>query len=101
MTQKQMVLKVLKGDGCITTFDAFMELGCTRLASRISELRLDDKIEIGHEVVVKKNRFGKKTSFFIYYLELYIHPISGLTGRRLALIQKEKLERGENESTTR
>lgn len=38
-TQCQMILDYLKKNNSITQWDALMEIGCMRLASRISELR--------------------------------------------------------------
>lgn len=38
-TQCQMILNYLKTHKSITQWDALMEIGCMRLASRISELR--------------------------------------------------------------
>lgn len=44
-TQKQQVLDYIKQFGSITPLEAFADLGITRLAARISDLRHD-----GHEI---------------------------------------------------
>lgn len=52
----------------ITQLDALNELGCMRLASRISDLR-----GMGHRIKTKtvktKNRFGQSVRFACYVLE--------------------------------
>ena len=37
-TQREEVLKYMKDFGCISTFDAYTELGITQLGARIKEL---------------------------------------------------------------
>ncbi|CAB4166192.1 Helix-turn-helix domain containing protein [uncultured Caudovirales phage] len=69
MTQNQMILKHLKTKGGITTMKAFTELGITRLASRIVEIRhagnniLDSWISVknrdGNQVRVKRYTLAK------------------------------------------
>ena len=93
MTQKEMVLNVLRTDGCITTYDAFVDLGCTRLPSRINELR-NEGIEIEHIVCTKENRFGKSVSFFIYYIQSFKAGKYGLSGFQVAWARKLQLEAG-------
>ena len=41
---KERILRLLKEQGSITTWDAFTELGCTRLSEYIRQLRLDYNI---------------------------------------------------------
>ena len=64
MTQHEMILKYIEDFGSITPMEAFSELGITKLATRISEMRRK-----GYEfkvVMVKgKNRYGKT----VYYAE--------------------------------
>ena len=38
-SQNARILKILIDDGSITTYDAFIRCGCTRLSARISDLR--------------------------------------------------------------
>ena len=66
-TQASLVLKYLKDFGIITQYEAFIELGIMRLASRISELKkCGHKIE--REFVTVQNRYGQKCSVCKYKL---------------------------------
>lgn len=42
---KNRVLEYMKEFGSITTFEAFTELGCTRLSEYIRQLRIDFNIQ--------------------------------------------------------
>lgn len=68
MTQKEMVLRHLEDYESISTFEAFMEYGITRLSGRIFELRAD-----GHKIVserhMTRNRYGKPCHYDRYRLE--------------------------------
>lgn len=67
MTQNDMVLQYMKDNGSITPLEALAELGCMRLASRISDLRLRGiKIISNNETHI--NRYGKKVSYARYRL---------------------------------
>lgn len=52
--------------GSITTLDAFRDLGITRLAGVIFELRKDYNIVSKTEE--SRNRYGEKTAYSRYYL---------------------------------
>lgn len=59
MTQCERILKYIDEKGSITPFEAFTELGITKLATRVSELRRGgEKIE--KRYVTATNRFGEK-----------------------------------------
>tara|TARA_Y100000004_G_scaffold12121_1_gene13094 strand:+ start:818 stop:1129 length:312 start_codon:yes stop_codon:yes gene_type:complete len=68
MTQADRVLNYLQDGNTITTLNAFNELGITRLAARVHELKQD-----GHAVKKKTltvtNRYDEKCSVAEYYLE--------------------------------
>ncbi len=68
MTQKERVLNYMKDFGDITPFQAFTDLGCTKLATRISEL-IQDGVKVKKEWVDSKNRYGEKVRFMKYSLE--------------------------------
>ena len=68
MTQKELILKYLEDFGSITPMEAFADLGITRLAARISDMKKDG-IEIKAESVKSINRYGKAVSFARYSLE--------------------------------
>ena len=60
VSQKQMVLDYIREFGSITPIDAFRDLGVTRLAAKIFELR-EDGHDIHTEREYGKNRFGNRT----------------------------------------
>ncbi len=57
----------MKEFGSITQYEAFVDLGCMRLASRISELR-DNGHKIEKEMIKVKNRYGENCSIARYSL---------------------------------
>lgn len=68
MTQKEMILDYMRQTGSITTADAVAEIGCYRLAARISDLKRDG-VKVKSEPVTSRNRWGKKVRFKRYSLE--------------------------------
>ena len=63
---KERVLKYIKDFGYITTFEAFTELGCTRLSEYIRQLRID--MVIDDKWVQTINRYGEKVKYKKYWL---------------------------------
>jgi hypothetical protein len=63
-TQKQLILDHITTYGSITPMEAF-DLGITKLATRISEMRREGK-EFKIEQVKGKNRYGKATRYARY-----------------------------------
>ena len=61
MTQKEAVLQYIKDFGSITPIQAFADLGITKLATVISDLRLKDGVDIKKESVKVKTRYKKST----------------------------------------
>ena len=66
-TQCQKVLEYLKRFGSITSMEAFNELSCTRLASRIHDLR-DSGYAITGRMETRKNKFGDAVSYKRYFM---------------------------------
>ena len=66
-TQCEKVLEYMKTFGSITQLEALQDIGCMRLASRISDLR-DQGYAIGRRIKTGKNRYGDSVSFAEYYL---------------------------------
>lgn len=65
MTQGERILNYIATHGSITPFEAFTELGITKLATRVSELRkAGEKIE--KRYVSGLNRFGEKVTYMEY-----------------------------------
>ena len=65
MTQREMILDYISRFGSITPMEAFSDLGITKLATRISEMRKDG-YTVDIEIVKSKNRFGKSVSYARY-----------------------------------
>jgi hypothetical protein len=64
-TQAERILTYIDEHGSITPLDAFRDLGITRLAARIHDLRRDG-FSICGEMVEDENRFGEKVRFMSY-----------------------------------
>ena len=64
-TQREQILNYIKVFGSITPMEAFADLGITKLATRISEMRRDG-LDFKIESVKTKNRFGKTVRFAKY-----------------------------------
>ena len=65
ITQRPLILKYIKDFGSITPMEAFGDLGITKLATRISEMRKDG-MQFKIENVKTKNRYGKTVWFAKY-----------------------------------
>lgn len=57
-TQNQRILEYIEQFGSITQIDALRDIGCMRLASRISDLR-SMGYDIVSEIIPVKNRYGE------------------------------------------
>ena len=66
-TQCDKVLAYMVMFGSINQIQALADIGCMRLASRISDLRYQGHA-IGRRMKTMKNRYGKEVSFAEYYL---------------------------------
>ena len=66
-TQCDKVLAYMRMFGSITQLEALQDIGCMRLASRISDLR-QQGYAIGRRIKTSKNRYGDSVSFAEYYL---------------------------------
>ena len=62
---KQRIIKYIEQFGSITTREAFIDLGCTRLSEYIRQIRLDRPVN--DEWVSGVNRFGERTAYKKYY----------------------------------
>ena len=67
MSQKKRILKYMHDFGSITTYDAFKDIGCTKLTTRISELRQEGYFIIG-EAETSTNRYGECVRYNRYRL---------------------------------
>lgn len=64
--QQERVLEYIKGGNKITSLDAFNQLGITRLAAVIFDLKKDGYF-IGSRRVSVKNRFNEKCNVSEYF----------------------------------
>lgn len=64
---RERVLKYMQDFGSITTYNAFIDLGCTRLSEYIRQLREDHNIK--DEWVSTINRYDEKVKYKRYWLE--------------------------------
>ena len=67
MTQKELILNYIIEFGSITPMEAYSDLGITKLATRISEMRKEG-IEFKIDQGKGKNRYGKTTRYARYSL---------------------------------
>ena len=67
ISQKKRILKYMSDFGSITTYDAFKDIGCTKLTTRISELRQEGYLIIG-TAESSTNRYGEKVTYNRYRL---------------------------------
>lgn len=66
ITMKDRVLKYMQDFGSITTKQAFIDLGNTRLSEYIRQLRLD--MDIDDIWIKSKNRYGEIVHFKKYWI---------------------------------
>ena len=65
--QQERILVYMEACGGITPLEAFAELGVTKLATRVSELRREG-IPIVKSSETRKNRFGETVTYARYSL---------------------------------
>lgn len=66
-SQRDRILMYLYDNEWITPMDAIQEFGCTKLATRISEL-IDAGYSIEKQTVKNKNRYGQTVHYMRYRL---------------------------------
>lgn len=64
---KERVIEYIEQFGSITTFQAFTDLGITRLSEYIRQIR-QERVVLD-ETITTKNRYGDKTWYKKYYFE--------------------------------
>lgn len=67
MNQRERIYDYIVVFGSITPMEAFSDLGITKLASRVSEMR-EAGVNIIGEWESKKNRYGRKVRYMRYRL---------------------------------
>lgn len=66
-TQYEKIIDYMNDFGSISPMEAFSDLGITKLATRISEMRRDG-IEIIGQMESARNRYGETTHYMRYSL---------------------------------
>ena len=64
---KQKIIDYIEKFGSITTFQAFTDLGCTRLSEYIRQIR-QERVVLD-ETVATTNRYGERTWYKKFYFE--------------------------------
>ena len=64
---RERILNYMKDFGSITTYNAFIDLGCTRLSEYIRQLRIE--YNIVDEWIHTTNRYGEKVQYKRYWIE--------------------------------
>lgn len=64
---KNKVLNFMLDQGSITTWEAFTELGCTRLSEYIRQIREERPVK--DEWVMSRNRYGEMVQYKRYWLD--------------------------------
>ena len=67
MTQSERIMAYIKEYGSITPYEAFADLGITKLATRISEMTAEG-IEFNKVMETSKNRYGQNVHYMRYSL---------------------------------
>ena len=67
MNQREQIYDYIVVFGSITPMDAFTDLGITKLATRVSEMR-EEGVDIIGEWESTKNRYGKTVRYMRYRL---------------------------------
>lgn len=63
----ERVINYMREFGSITTFDAFVDLGCIRLSEYIRQARIKLNIKDKWEKTI--NRYGEKVEYKRYWIE--------------------------------
>lgn len=63
---RERVLNYMKEFGSITTYNAFIDLGCSRLSEYIRQIRLEHKV--ADEWIHTTNRYGESVKYKRYWL---------------------------------
>lgn len=67
MNQQQAILQYIHDFGSITSYQAYIDLGITQLASRLKELK-EQGYKFNYRWITKENRYGKPIRFKEYTL---------------------------------
>lgn len=69
MTQYQRIIRYINDFGSITARDAFIDLGISKLSTRIGEMERKGMIKVIRVTEKSENRYGEPCSYTRYYKE--------------------------------
>lgn len=64
---RNRILNYMREFGSITTYEAFIDLGCTRLSEYIRQIRFEHNVK--DEWLSTTNRYGEKVKYKKYWIE--------------------------------
>ena len=64
---RERIINYMREFGSITTYNAFIDLGCSRLSEYIRQIKLEYKV--ADEWVSTTNRYGESVKYKRYWLE--------------------------------
>lgn len=64
---RERIIEYMQRFGSITTFEAFTELGCTRLSEYIRQIR--ELMNVDDEWITTKNRFGEQVRYKKFWIK--------------------------------
>lgn len=64
---RERIISYMKEFGSITTYNAFIDLGCSRLSEYIRQIRKE--YDVADEWISTVNRYGEKVQYKRYWLE--------------------------------
>ncbi len=67
-SQIDQILAVLESGGTLTALDALEDIGCSRLASRITDIKRRG-YPVASRMVQRRNRYGRLCRVAEYYME--------------------------------
>lgn len=78
--QKRRVLDYIETYGSITPLDAFRDLGITKLATVVSQMKTENGITFYQYYEPSYNRFGEKVYYMRYWLDKdrYLKDMEGI-----------------------
>ena len=68
-SQIDQILAVLESGGTLTALDALEDFGCSRLASRITDIKRRG-YPVASRMVTRRNRYGRLCRVAEYYMEV-------------------------------
>lgn len=96
-SQRSRVLRYIREEGGITTWEAIQQFGITRLSRCVFDLKRIDGIELESEWVERTNRYGDAVKFKRYFLGTserkgYVPPVRVPFGT--GVLEQKRVQQG-------